>query len=96
MTTAPAPLRHAVAVAGAGFVLTALGVLLYVTELSRTVGLALAPLVVCLLGGAVWMYHSQRWPSRRVCLTFLVICALALAYAIGLAIYAALQPALPA
>jgi len=65
---------------------------LYVSGLSRAVGVVVAVVAVATLLGAFMARRSRAWPSRPWLITVAVLLVALVAYGVALLIYSALHP----
>ena len=85
----PAYVGH---VFGAGVVLLLCAAVLYVSGLSRAVGVVVAVVAVATLLGAFIARREGAWPSRPWLITVAVLLVALVAYGVALLTYSALHP----
>jgi hypothetical protein len=77
---------------GTGFVLLLCAAVLYVSGLSRAVGLVVAVVGVATVLGAFVAHRRSAWPSRSWLIAVAVLLVALVAYGVSLLIYAAMHP----
>ena len=77
---------------GAGVVLMLCAAVLYISGLSRAVGVVVAVVGVATLLGAFMARRRRAWPSRPWLITVAVLLVALVAYGVALLIYSALHP----